>query len=668
MMLEKTEIENFQPFRDTVPISFNTTEDSPITLIRAKNDRGKTAFLRAITFCLYGFEDREIRDSCINRQAAVQGDGQTRVSVTFRHEGRRYRIERGFEFEEVDDAGKREAKDDPTVTVAFLDEDYEFDSYIVKPNATASRYNEFIGDILPENASQYFFFDGEKLEEYAQSFGEDDEKVKAAIEYVLGIREIQKAIDDLGTYGVDYYDDKWKEAESDLEELNELRDELENIEDQLEDQRSKRDSIRSNIKDQEDELERVKDQISEAGEVEDKRQQIVDIDKEIEADGGLNDQIEEKRLDQHDLVRQLGPLAAVSGAEYARPQIEVDLDSGETGVVQKILESTTCICTRPLKEKHRKHFRGYLRQLTDESAQKMIHLRDAIDDHLDRVDSSDVDDAKDDFSSLSDEIDELKQRRSDLRTEQERLQSIIDSVGVGEDELEELRQERDEINQEIGRLEGELENIRDNINQTIEDREEIEKQIDEVEGVADDVERYRGLRGLARSSRQAWKDIREDYVKSRRLAVQDHAESVFLQLTNKPDVYTGLEISESYQLQIETTSGKRRFEDQDPSTGARQIIAYSFIAGLNKYTARDAPVIIDTPVARLDQVHRQNLLEYLPDFQDQVVILYQPSEIVDEDLGIIRDAVSDHYRICQGDDPETSDIECYGPDDDGGDD
>lgn len=666
-MLEKAEIENFRPFHDTVPISFNTTDASPITLIRAKNDRGKTAFLRAITFCLYGFEDRETQDNCINRQAAVQGDGQTRTSVTFHHEGRRYRIERSFEFEEVNDAGKREAKDDPTVTVDLLDEDYEVISHVVKPNATASRYNEFIGDILPEDASQYFFFDGEKLEEYAQSFGEDDEKVKAAIESVLGIREIQKAIDDLGTYGVDYYDEKWKEAASDLEELNELREELGEIEDLLEGQRSKRDSTKSSIEDQEDELERVKDRIAEVGEVEDKRQQIVDIDVEIESEGGLNDQIEEKRSEQRGLVRQLGPLATVSGAEYAQPQIEVDLDSGETGVVQKILQSTTCICTRPLQDKHREHLRGYLRQLTDESAQKMIHLRDAIEDHLDLVDSSDVDESKDDFSSLSEEIDELKQRRGDLRNEQERLQSIIDSVGVGEDELEDLRKERDEINQEIGRLEGELKTIRDNINQTIEEREVIENQIDEVEGVADDVEHYRELRSLARSSRQAWEDIREDYVKSRRLAVQDHAERVFLNLTNKPEVYIGLEISESYQLQIETTSGKRRFEDQDPSTGARQIIAYSFIAGLNKYTARDAPVIIDTPVARLDQVHRQNLLDYLPEFQDQVVILYQPSEIVDEDFEIIRDAVSDHYRICQGDDPETSDIKGYDPDDAGGD-
>jgi len=416
MMLEKAEIENFRPFHDTVPISFNTTEDSPITLIRGRNDRGKTAFLRAITYCLYGFDDRETRDSCINRQAAVQGDGQTQVSVTFRHEGRRYRIERAFEFEGVDDAGKREAKDDPTVTVALLDEHYEVDSYVVKPNATGSRYNEFIGDILPENASQYFFFDGEKLEEYAQSFGEDDEKVKAAIEFVLGIREIQKAIDDLSTYGVDYYDEKWKEAESDLEELNELRAELEDIEEVLEDQRFKRESVYSSIEDQEDERERIKDQIAEAGEVEDKRQQIVKIDEEIESDGGLNDQIEEIQSEQHDLIRQLGPLAAVSGAEYAQPQIEVDLDSGETGVVQKILQSTTCICTRPLKDKHREHLRGYLRQLSDESAQKMILVRDAIENHLDKSDNSDVDEAKDDFSSLSEAIGELRQRKLDLRT------------------------------------------------------------------------------------------------------------------------------------------------------------------------------------------------------------------------------------------------------------
>lgn len=181
-------------------------------------------------------------------------------------------------------------------------------------------------------------------------------------------------------------------------------------------------------------------------------------------------------------------------------------------------------------------------------------------------------------------------------------------------------------------------------------------------GATEEEERYRRLRNLARKCRDAWKEIKEGYVESRRQDVQEYATEVLRRLTNKEGVYKGLQISEEYELDIVTPSGTRPLEEQDPSQGARQIIAYSFIAGLNRFTARNAPVVIDTPVGRLDPTHKENLINYLPEFKDQVIMLYQPDEFHKEDLRKVEDETSRHLLIRQReDDPKSSVIESFEP-------
>jgi DNA sulfur modification protein DndD len=155
----------------------------------------------------------------------------------------------------------------------------------------------------------------------------------------------------------------------------------------------------------------------------------------------------------------------------------------------------------------------------------------------------------------------------------------------------------------------------------------------------------------------AWEEIRDRYVETQRESVEKHASKIFEELTNKNDVYEGLTISEDYELDVKTISGNRDIEEQNPSKGARQIIAYSFIAGLNKFTAREAPVVIDTPIGRLDPEHKENLIDYFPNFRDQVVILYQPGELDEEDIDQMGENISSHLEIHQREgDPESSEV------------
>jgi DNA sulfur modification protein DndD len=64
------------------------------------------------------------------------------------------------------------------------------------------------------------------------------------------------------------------------------------------------------------------------------------------------------------------------------------------------------------------------------------------------------------------------------------------------------------------------------------------------------------------------------------------------------------------------------------SEGEKQIFAVSVLWGLARASARPLPAVIDTPMARLDAAHRQNLVErYFPNASHQVVIFSTDTEV-----------------------------------------
>lgn len=83
------------------------------------------------------------------------------------------------------------------------------------------------------------------------------------------------------------------------------------------------------------------------------------------------------------------------------------------------------------------------------------------------------------------------------------------------------------------------------------------------------------------------------------------------------------------------------------SAGEKQIYAIAILEALAKTSGRDFPVIIDTPLGRLDSQHRDKLINhYFPEASHQVVLLSTDTE-VDERYFVdrLRDDISHSYEI-----------------------
>jgi DNA sulfur modification protein DndD len=75
------------------------------------------------------------------------------------------------------------------------------------------------------------------------------------------------------------------------------------------------------------------------------------------------------------------------------------------------------------------------------------------------------------------------------------------------------------------------------------------------------------------------------------------------------------------------------------SAGEKQIYAIAILEALAKTSGRKLPIIIDTPLGRLDSKHRRKLVEnYFPTASHQVIILSTDTEI-DESF---HKSLSDH--------------------------
>ncbi len=85
---------------------------------------------------------------------------------------------------------------------------------------------------------------------------------------------------------------------------------------------------------------------------------------------------------------------------------------------------------------------------------------------------------------------------------------------------------------------------------------------------------------------------------------------------------------------------------QQLSAGERQLLAVSLLWGLAQASGRPLPVVIDTPLGRLDGVHRGHLISrYFPHASHQVILLSTDQEIDHEAWAALYPHVGHAYRL-----------------------
>lgn len=84
----------------------------------------------------------------------------------------------------------------------------------------------------------------------------------------------------------------------------------------------------------------------------------------------------------------------------------------------------------------------------------------------------------------------------------------------------------------------------------------------------------------------------------------------------------------------------------DLSAGEKQLVAISILWALTKSSPKSFPSLIDTPLARLDSEHRQNIVKnYFPKTSEQVLIFSTDEEVYGKHYQALKNSISHEYLI-----------------------
>lgn len=181
-------IENLGPFRERQTIDLGVATGKPVILVKALNGSGKTTLLTALQIGLYGqkalpgLKRSEYEQLLMGlRRRDAQGQGVVEIGVVVEVSGARRQLNVRREW-----SSRAEGLQE-NVSV-FEDGSLDIDF--------SQTWDEFIGSILPAELVQLFLFDGEKIEALANPERLPD-LLKRATEVFLGIGGIEALGNDL---------------------------------------------------------------------------------------------------------------------------------------------------------------------------------------------------------------------------------------------------------------------------------------------------------------------------------------------------------------------------------------------------------------------------------------------------------------------------------------
>ena len=117
-------------------------------------------------------------------------------------------------------------------------------------------------------------------------------------------------------------------------------------------------------------------------------------------------------------------------------------------------------------------------------------------------------------------------------------------------------------------------------------------------------------------------------------------------LARKEDISLRAEINPvDFSVKLVDKDGFEIDKDQ-LSAGEKQIYAIAILEALARTSGRKLPIIIDTPLARLDSIHRTKLIQnYFPYASHQVIILSTDTEVDEEFYEELSSSISHAYKL-----------------------
>lgn len=639
MILHELVLRNVGTFKGRQAIDLTPPgAERPIVLVGGLNGAGKTTILESIQLVLYGplVQNTGRRaggyDSFLRRliHRGVPADEGAAIELTFSaYQGgqeRRYWIQRSWKSV---GASIRE------ILLVFLDGKFS--------QSLTSTWNEHVETFLPRGIAGLFFFDSEQIEALAD-LDRSQQVLRAALDALLGLDLVEQLSNDLSVL-------KRRRRSNGLpDDLRQRIDEakqLETVSRQAhEDASLALASKRTRLEKCQRDLEKASENFRAAGgELFEQRETLEGTAAATRSDlGRTEDEIRQELgtvsplLLVPDLLAQTSEQAAREVRAQREAVLVESLASRDSALLDLLAshhaEDSVLLAAREFLKDDRTQRR------VAASTQKLLGVTD--DSAFQGLISTSLPESRRRLAAAVARRDEL---RAELEQGERTLAAIPDS-----EVLAGIISQRGQARDAVLRAQAGVEIAEEQLAKAATDMDKAaaahESALDKAalaNLALDDDRRLVEHIDRVRSTLVA---LRTEATRRHLSIISDLVLQALRQLLRKEQLVTDVAIDpQSHTVRLTGPDG-RTLATKDLSAGERQLLAIALLWGLARAAGQPLPVVIDTPLGRLDGSHRGHLLErYFPQASHQVVLLSTDTEIDAEAIGKLAPYVGRSYRL-----------------------
>nr|WP_319373674.1 AAA family ATPase [uncultured Methanobacterium sp.] len=636
MILTSLKVKNFRQYKDEVRIDFTKDPEKNFTILQGTNGAGKTTLLNAITWCLYGEElhnvtDDPIYNEIVENETERGGNFKVKVEVealnkendviSFKRELQFFKEQNGKIFDSIYDGN-------------------EFSIY--KNNDPVSHPTLYVDSNMPKDIEEYFFFDGEKLEDY---FRENTGTViKKSVFKITQLKLLQRLINHLDERRR-YFGKKVRDISPNTGAIEQQiilkEDSIATNDDLLKKAIKQRKIAEKKIKKYTNELKRVDS-------TDIKNLQIERERLKFEVQEADND-IDELEKEKADFLLEMAPII------LAFPTLKKTLQKADKLVekgfipaqykkkfLEDLIDEGKCICGTDLSENE--ECKKHLEDLWEKTS-VLTNIGDEIGTEQASIENllSKLNNFREKQKRIGKNLRRLKKERDDKSKRIKEISllikdSEIEKVNYFEEMLEENeRLEKSKIREELN-LESEIKSAKRIVEKLKAERDkEMQKNAE--------LEKMKDILHFCEKSLSASKTLKDELIEDIRIRIEQTTKDQFLKL-NWKESFTDVKIDDDYDVTVIRMSG--RISDANGlSAGEKLALALSFMAALNEISGFDLPIIIDTPMGRLDKEIKLNIAKVLPKYLEnkQITLLVTGEEYSPEFRHKLSDRVGKEYTI-----------------------
>lgn len=612
-----------------IPMEVRKEKEKNIILMGGLNGAGKTTILKAILYVLFGKrgvseqEYTRLFSNVINNTFFDEGGRDCSINLILETDSREeWQLKVKWTF----DNNKRVISESRDIIIRK--QGLQHGQPVRIDNIEA--FNRFIDKVIPYHAAPFFIFDGEEIKDII--LRQNSTEMKEAIHKISGMEGYKQLLTDLQQIK-GHIEQKLANSVN-LSKVERLDNELKDVKVQIIELEKKKEGSQAEAKKLEKQIGDVKQTRNQKVSQNAKSREVL-VKKQSRLDTELNHtkQEFENHFNEHAVQIILG-----NKISKLKKQLKLENDLRH----RKILQAASLtpyrnfmnqLLSQPISPPLTETQLGQIKKLGEEIWTKENDIKQDVP--KDSKEIHDLSSSENNYLlnllvkdkhlivQLINKIEKLNLEIHDVELE---IRNAPESVDINEE-----NEKIDKLTRKLGEKEIMYKAVLKKLSRALETNTTLLNQITRLSGQSEDYEELKTRLDYINRLISAMSEYVRRITTLKAQFIREEFSYMLHQLFRKQDEFGKIEFNiETYTIRL-FNDRDQEISIQERSAGEMQMISSALIWALTKASDLSLPMVIDTPLGRLDSFHRNHLIKhYYNELSDQVIILSTDTEITQD--------------------------------------